>query len=105
MWRAGAAVTEATPVAAARAAMVVTMGRSATDATVTKTATVATTAMAAMEIPLAVGAVGSHSGDRQCIKAVAVVLIVGRHSASHDGILQHEWWPATGGCNKALLRL
>ncbi len=49
-----------------------------------------TAAMAAMEIPFAVGAVGSHSGDRQCITAVAVVLVVGGHSASHDRILQHE---------------
>ncbi len=85
--------------------MVVMVGRSTTDATVTKAVTAATTAMAAMEIPFAVGTVGSHSGDRQCITAVAVVLVVGRHSASHDGILQHEWRPAMGGCNNALLRL
>ena len=69
------------------------------DATMTKAATAATTAMAAMEIPFAVGAVGSHSGDRQCITAVAVVLVVVRHS----GILQHEWRPAMGGRNNALL--
>ncbi len=70
------------------------------DATMTKAATAATAAMAATEIPFAVGAVGSHSGT-----AVAVALIVGRHSASHDGIFQHEWRPAMGGCNNALLRL
>ena len=75
------------------------------DATMTKAETAATTATAAMEIPFAVGTVGSHSGDRQCITAVAVVLVVGRHSASHDGILQHEWRPAMGGCNNALLQL
>ena len=74
------------------------------DATVTKTATAATTAMAAMEIPFAEGAVGSHSRDRQCM-AVAVVLVVGRNIASHDGISQHDWRPAMGGCNNALLRL
>ena len=77
MGRAGAAATKATAVAAARAAMVATVGGSATDATVTKAATAATAAMATMEIPFAVGAVGSHSGDRQCIMAVAVVLIGG----------------------------
>ena len=67
------------------------------DAIVTKAATAAIAAMAATEISFAVGAVGSHSGDRQCITAVAVVLVVGRHNASHDGILQHEWRPAMGG--------
>ena len=75
------------------------------DATMTKAATAATTAMAATEIPFAVGAVGSHSGDRQCITAVAAVLVVGKHSSSHDGILQHEWRPAMGGHNNALLQL
>ena len=85
--------------------MMGTVGRSATDATMTKAAKAANAAITAMEILFAVGAVGSHSGDRQCITAVAVVLIVGRHSASHDGILQHEWRPAMGGHNNALLRL
>ncbi len=75
------------------------------NATMTKAATAVNAAMAAMEIPFAVGAVGSHSGDRQCIMAVAVVLVVSRHSAFHDGILQHEWRPVMGGCNNALLQL
>ncbi len=70
------------------------------DVTMKKAATVATAAMAATEIPFAVGTVGSHSGT-----AVTVILVVGRHSASHDGILQHEWWPAVGRCNNALLQL
>ena len=70
------------------------------DATMTKAVTAATAAMAETEIPFAVSAVGSHSGT-----AVAVVLIGGRHSASLDGILQHELWPAMGGCNNTLLQL
>ncbi len=89
---------------ATRAAMAATVGRAVMVATMAKAATAVTKAIAATEI------LCFYWGYRQCITAVAAILVVGRHCISHDGISLHAWWPALQWvdaiefCNKTYLK-